>query len=168
MSWNLGVSTCRKPQGLPRPVIGLLYYYYYYITTTTTTTTVERELHKLLPCCTICNAAPRRSDVTNRSTTFGRLLLYKENEWSTNGKNDKRQKTHRQNRRGLRKITWHRATQHTLCQLTQLICIHLHPLRLVTTNSITVLWYRRLFSFSHDSSRTSWVLSRQTPPPSPT
>jgi hypothetical protein len=69
------------------------------------------------------------------------------------------------NRRGLRKITWHRAAQHTLCQLTQHICIHLHPLRLVTTNSITVLWYRRLFSFSHDSSRTSWALSRRNPPP---
>ena len=86
-------------------------------TTTTTTTYVEHELHKLLPCCTICKAAPRRSDVTNRSTAFARLLLqvYKENERSTKGRNVKRQKTHGQNRRGLRrKNMGSRSTANTL------------------------------------------------------
>jgi len=30
LSWNLGASTSWKPQGLSRPVMGLLYLYYYY------------------------------------------------------------------------------------------------------------------------------------------
>jgi hypothetical protein len=59
----------------------------------------------------------------------------------------------------------HGTAQHPLYQLTQYICIHLRPLRLVTINPTAVLWYCRLFSFNHDSSRTRWALSRRTPPP---
>ena len=138
--------------------------------TTTTTADVESELHKLLPCNTMCKAAPRRSDVTNRSIAFARLLLYKEKEGSTKGKNDKRQITWHTGKTEEKRVKEkeHGIAQHSTCSASlNNISVYIFVLYVssLLINPITVLWYFRLFSFNHDSSRTSWALSRRTPPP---
>jgi len=132
--------------------------------TTTTAADVEIELHKLLPCNTTCKAAPRRSDVTGLQHLHGFFKRKRKGRRKEGMTEDNTRHTGKTEQKRAKEKE-HGTAQHTLYQLTQYICIHLRPLRLVTINPTAVLWYCRLFSFNHDSSRTRWALSRRNPPP---
>jgi hypothetical protein len=96
LSWNLGASTSWNPQGLSRPVMGLLYLYLYnkFYTPTTLTTQLYFPLrfsdqHSVCVCCTpltwCTSFSPESSLFYQPSNISLRLIIKKHHAVCTGG-----------------------------------------------------------------------------------